>query len=223
MAHLDGFDAARVIDYKSSQKDASIDQIYYARRLQLAAYLLAVCENPKQFGCDAITPGGMLYFTIGDRASTDEDQALMNGVINIRDEIVAAMDTMPATKRKSLLVKNLGAKVNGRLQETQMRLLLEYVKDKMTRIAFDAAQGDARACPAWPKDEQNRACVYCDYAGACGFDERVRPLGVNRLPALNQEKTLAAIQKAQSGEDESEKSTTEEATEEATKEAEVKP
>lgn len=104
-----------------------------------------------------------------------------------------------------------------------MRLLLEYVKDKMTRIAFDAAQGDARACPAWPKDEQNRACVYCDYAGACGFDERVRPLSVNRLPALNQEKALAAIQKAQSGEDESEKSTTEEATKEATKEAEVKP
>ena len=220
VAHLDGFDAARVIDYKSSQKDASIDQIYYARRLQLAAYLLAVCENPKQFGCDAITPGGMLYFTIGDRASTDEDQALMNGVINIRDEIVAAMDTMPESSGKSLLVKPVSRRVtNGCLQETQMRLLLEYDKDKMTRIAFDAAQGDARACPAWPKDEQNRACVYCDYAGACGFDERVRPLGVNRLPALNQEKALAAIQKAQSGEDESEKSTTKE----ATKEAEVKP
>ncbi len=195
VAHLAEFDAARVIDYKSSAKNTALSQIYYGQQMQLAAYLLSVCENAPLFESLDLAPGGMLYFPIGDRNTVQEDESRMHGIVNLDEEIMLAMDTETENGKSHVVAPVSRGTRSGRLTSAQMNLVLQFARDELTGYADSAAQGDARACPSWTATVQNRACTYCDYAGACGFDVRQRPLDVRRMPNLKDEDVLKTMAK----------------------------
>ena len=54
------------------------------------------------------------------------------------------------------------------------------------------------------KQKNGRGCKYCDYADICGFDERARPLHVNRMPDMKDAKTLEKMCAKQQGGDQDE-------------------
>lgn len=198
IAHLPQFDAVRVIDYKSSAKNTALEQIYYGQKLQLAAYLMAVCDNPQLFCVPQLKPAGMLYFPIGDRDTQDEDRCRMQGIVNADASIMEAMDTARTQSGRSLIVAPVSRGTrSGRVEDGQMALLLRYTRDELTSLAFAAVKGDARALPSRGVDDRSNPCTWCPYAGACGFDERKRPLIVKQMPKLEDEQTLLRMQEAQ--------------------------
>ena len=55
---------ARIIDYKSSQKDLELDKVYYGLSLQLLTYLDIVVSNALQLIDLPAEVGGLLYFHV---------------------------------------------------------------------------------------------------------------------------------------------------------------
>ena len=106
-----------------------------------------------------------------------------------------AMDTARTQSGRSEIVAPVsrGAK-KGYVDDGQMALLLRYTRDELSRLAFAAVQADARALPSRGADEQSNPCAWCPYAGACGFDERKRPLVVRSMPKLADGQTLQRMQ-----------------------------
>src|SRR5699024_8053912 len=62
----------RIIDYKSSNQDLSLQKVYYGLSLQMLAYLQVVLARAEEWLGLAAEPAGVLYFHIHNAMLTEK-------------------------------------------------------------------------------------------------------------------------------------------------------
>ena len=176
----------RVVDYKTGRKSFDLTDVWNGLGLQMLLYLFTLEEEGRALYGKEIVPAGVLYLpardavVAGSRSMTEEerrrrvDAALRRkGLVLDDPEVLEAMERpggegirfLPLRLSKSGAVSGealVSAERLGRLQRHTQRILRE--------IGAELAAGNIAADPFWRGPEKN-ACLYCDYAAACHFEE----------------------------------------------------
>ena len=128
----------------------------------------------------------------------------MEGIVVKTDDVIRAMDRTRQDGKKSEIIAGFGSRESGGTDKESMQILLQYTQEELKDLAQRILSGEAQVHPAWTKQKNGRGCKYCDYADICGFDERARPLHVNRMPDMKDTKTLEKMCGKQQGGDQNE-------------------
>ena len=184
----DGVLYLRVTDYKTGVKKFSLSDVCEGVNLQMLLYLFTLEKHGRSyFGAEEIRPAGVLYSparfdvvrTDGDM--TDEELASLrrsgarrSGLVLCDDEVIEAME--PGEEKRFLPVKLLRS--GGWSKESlgslatleQFGALSRYIDKTLRDMAAELRAGSVAADP-WFRSTQSNACVYCEFAKACLFDE----------------------------------------------------
>jgi ATP-dependent helicase/nuclease subunit B len=174
---------ARIVDYKSSNKVLSIDDIKEGVSLQLVTYLHAFIESKKNLENIEITPSAMLYFNLSDKlinlSSYPVDSIKvqkeiaknlrMNGIFLKDIEVIKKMDNKLETDERLIDISARTINSNSSkkvLEEVDYTKLCEDVKDILKQIGNEIMSGVVKIKPLKKKD----VCKYCNFASVCRKD-----------------------------------------------------
>ncbi|OPA78399.1 helicase-exonuclease AddAB subunit AddB [Paenibacillus selenitireducens] len=179
----------RVIDYKSSQTDLKLHEVYYGLSLQMLTYLDVLLTNAEVWLGEKAFPAGTLYFHVhnpllqasnGLTRDQAEDQMLkrfkMKGLLLADREVVSLMDA-PLEKGYSQVLP-VAVKADGGFYSNasvatmeQWDTLRSAVRSTIRHIGTDITNGEVAIEPY--KIAQSTACDHCSYKPVCQFDELV--------------------------------------------------
>ena len=172
---------ARVIDYKSSSKKLSLEDIREGLSLQLISYLNAFIENNKDKN---VKPAGMLYFNLSDKLiglSQYEENSekiekkiveslRMNGIFLKDIEILNKMDKnfendnrFIGISKRSVSGNTSNTKNPSSLELSQFEKLCEEVKTILKDIGNEIVSGIVKIAPNKKADH----CKFCNYSSVC--------------------------------------------------------
>ena len=184
----------RVVDYKSGKKSFDLSDIKYGLNIQMLLYLFALEREGKNvFGHD-IVPAGVLYLPARDvliskprgtdpetiRAALDKELR-RSGLVLSEPEVLKAMEHSALTEPRFLPLTVRSGKVLGGLANAEeLGKLGRYVDLLLEKIVKDLHGGIIDADPCYANENDN-ACMYCEFASACNFTDgeggdRRRPL-----------------------------------------------
>lgn len=192
----------RIVDYKSSDKNVQLSEVYYGLALQMLTYLDVIISNSsKWLGVEA-TPAGVLYFHVHDpmiQANTllseeklDDEifkKFKMKGLLLGDEEAVRLMDNNLSEGSTSNIIA-AGLKKEGGFRSTssiaskdEFDLLRNHVRSTFKKIGTDITDGIIDISPYKLKDKM--PCTFCEYKSVCQFDES---LAENQYRILKSEK-----------------------------------
>ena len=177
----------RVVDYKTGRKSFDLTEIWNGLGLQMLLYLFTLEEQGEKLYNYAITPAGVLYLPAraavakgsrsmaeGERQKLIDGELRRQGLILDDPEVLEAMESMKEGGPRFLPVKvsNRTGTITGEALVTAEHLgkLKGHIQRILAEIAGELASGVIDADPYWRGPEKN-ACLYCDYAAACHFEE----------------------------------------------------
>lgn len=187
----------RVIDYKSSQKDLKLHEVYYGLSLQMLTYLDVLLTYSEQWLGKTALPAGALYFHVHDPLLTSangmnreqaEQELLkrfkMKGLLTADREVVSLMDTTLDKGYSSILpvaLKSDGSFYSSASVATpeQWGHLLSSVRSTISDIGTRITEGDVAIQPY--RIQQETACTFCSFRPVCQFDEAVEGNAYNIL------------------------------------------
>ncbi|MDO7905469.1 helicase-exonuclease AddAB subunit AddB [Paenibacillus sp. JX-17] len=179
----------RVIDYKSSQKDLKLHEVYYGLALQMLTYLEVLLSSAEDWLGEPAFPAGTLYFHVhnpllqapnGLSKEKAEEELLkrfkMKGLVLADREVVGQMDTSLDKGYSSVLpvaVKADGSFYSSASVATreQWDQLLASVRSSIRQIGTRITEGDVEIKPY--KIQQETACAFCSYKPVCQFDDTI--------------------------------------------------
>lgn len=199
----------RVIDYKSSDKSLSLNDIFYGLKMQLLLYMQVVLSNSA-----VLTKGkeagsaGIYYFTLKN--------AMVNALQSLNPE-EAEQAWLKEFKMSGLAIKDAEAvfladsavdgyssvipvamnkegdfrKNSPGVTAEQMTLLQNHVLRLLQQAGSELMQGFIGVKP-W-KQGSFDACAYCDFKAVCGFSRDLGCSGYERL--LTEEEIWQEIEK----------------------------
>lgn len=192
----------KVVDYKTGRKSFDLTDIRHGLGLQMLLYLFALEDHAEAFGGKTPVPAGVLYLPARD--------VLVSGNRNMPDTVRQKLVDKELTRRGLLLndpavleaMEQVGeggprflpvrlSSQTGTLRgdalvsAEQLGRLRRHVDDILHAVCRELQQGHVNADPYW-RSPTRHACLYCDYANACHFDER---LGEDRRRYLPSQKT----------------------------------
>lgn len=177
----------RVIDYKSSQKDLRLHEVYYGLSLQMLTYLDVLLTFAEDWLGEAAMPAGTLYFHVHDPVlqspnGMNADQAAeellkrfkMKGLLLADREAVSLMDS--ALEKGHSAILPVAVKADGSFYSSasvaspdQWSTLLGAVRENIVRIGSQITGGEVKIEPY--RIGQETACTHCSYRPVCQFDE----------------------------------------------------
>ncbi|MBW4080147.1 helicase-exonuclease AddAB subunit AddB [Paenibacillus sp. S150] len=187
----------RVIDYKSSQKDLKLHEVYYGLSLQMLTYLDVLLTYSEQWLGKTALPAGTLYFHVHDPLLTSAngmnreqaEQELMKrfklkGLLTADREVVSLMDATLDKGHSSIVpvaLKSDGSFYSSASVATpeQWRHLLSSVRSTISDIGTRITEGDVEIQPY--RIQQETACAFCSFRPVCQFDEAVEGNAYNNL------------------------------------------
>ncbi|KWX70385.1 helicase-exonuclease AddAB subunit AddB [Paenibacillus jilunlii] len=187
----------RVIDYKSSQKDLKLHEVYYGLSLQMLTYLDVLLTYSEQWLGQTALPAGTLYFHVHDPLLTsanglNREQAeqelmkrfKMKGLLTADREVISLMDTTLDKGHSSIVpvaLKSDGSFYSSASVATpeQWGHLLSSVRSTISDIGTRITEGDVAIQPY--RIQQETACTFCSYRPVCQFDEAVEGNAYNNL------------------------------------------
>ena len=197
----------KIIDYKSGNKSLDLIELYHGLQLQLVVYLNAAMEiEQKKYVDKQVKPAGIFYYNIKDPMiggnGSEDDATLkneilkdlrMNGLVSTEPAAITHMDrTLNLTDNKSSQAipvtynKDGGfARGSSVITEEKFKVLSKYVNDKIQEIGERIISGEASVNPY--ELAKKNACIYCEYRGICGFDERICNYKYRRLIDYDEE------------------------------------
>ncbi|MFD2216292.1 helicase-exonuclease AddAB subunit AddB [Metabacillus endolithicus] len=178
----------RIVDYKSSEKNVQLSEVYYGLALQMLTYLDVIISNSKLWLGIEATPAGVLYFHVHDpmiQASSllpeeklDDEifkKFKMKGLLLGDEEAVKMMDHS-LTEGSSSNIIAAGLKKDGGFRSTssiaseaEFELLRHHVRSTFKKIGTNITDGIIDISPYKLKDKM--PCTYCEYKSVCQFDE----------------------------------------------------
>lgn len=171
----------RVVDYKTGKKNFDYCDVLNGIGLQMLIYLFALEDVGEELLGDQPEAAGVLYFparasilSVSGPMSPDEMQKerrkeqKRKGLVLEEESILMAMDETEEFRFLPVKQKK-GGKLEGDLANVhQLRELKEYVKDCLSKLVNQIAEGSIEPNPYIRG--QNSPCNYCDYKGACHLD-----------------------------------------------------
>ncbi|MBQ3108721.1 MAG: PD-(D/E)XK nuclease family protein, partial [Clostridia bacterium] len=162
----------QVIDYKRGGRKFDYSTLFAGVALQLPLYL-AAARAAYRTGLVA----GMYYFPVADPAveeqSADFEKALfkefrLSGLVLNEPRVLTATDSTVSDAKKSHILPS--DRSGGWLMEQEMDAVLAFAKQRAGETLEQIYAGRAELSPY--KRGQYMPCGYCEYKGACGFDEK---------------------------------------------------
>lgn len=171
----------RVIDYKSSKKTLTLDNIREGISLQLITYMNALMKNQNNFfkGKEVI-PTGMLYFTLAlpkikkaeyeadiDKLKKEvRDGFKLNGIYISDVEILKLMDKNYDTSES--LINVTSKSKNNKLDKENFILECQNIDNILKEIGNEILSGNAEIKPNKKGYSNNKSpCDYCEYVNVC--------------------------------------------------------
>ncbi len=169
----------RVVDYKSSSKDLTLDDIKEGLSLQLITYLSAFIENMEKKNVSVI-PAAMLYFNLSDKLLTlseytDDVQKLQNEYIKslqmkgiyLKDvQILNKMDSnfeQDTNRYISISKRTVNSKNSKAIEEEEFKALCNEAKDIIKDIGNEIIKGVVKIRP----NKKANHCKYCEFSSVC--------------------------------------------------------
>ncbi|MCM3698559.1 helicase-exonuclease AddAB subunit AddB [Paenibacillus macerans] len=187
MAEGDGGLLLRVIDYKSSQTDLKLHEVYYGLSLQMLTYLDVLLSSAEEWLGRPAIPAGTLYFHVhnpllqssnGMSPEQAHQELLkrfkMKGLLLADRDVIAKMDGQLEKGYSDILpvaVKADGGFYSSASVATpdQWQTLLRLVRQTITEIGTRITDGDVRIAPY--RIGMETACTHCVYKPVCRFEE----------------------------------------------------
>ncbi len=178
---IDAFeDYFRIIDYKTGNCDASFNQLYYGKKLQLYVYQKVVAKNLK------LKPAGVYYLPVSSKYQKDNDDfsniyQLKGYTLNQENVILASDDNLIDGMESNIvdIKRNKPTKdqqyvfshYSKLLTEQDLERFADYAIDMLKNAVNNIKDGNINVSPL--NLGSHCACDYCDYRGICRFDERL--------------------------------------------------
>ena len=199
----------RVLDYKSSEKELNMSEVYYGLALQMLTYLdIVVSQSQSLIGKEAI-PAGVLYFHVHNPVvkskgmlSLDKiDEEIyksfkMNGLVLDQTNVIKMMDTSLDidTSSKSDVIP-AGFKKDGSLlaaskvaSREDFSLLNHHVRKVYQESGNRMVDGDVGITPY--KMKEKTPCTFCSFKSVCQFDQSLEENQFRNLPQKKQNDVL---------------------------------
>ncbi|NLF34643.1 MAG: ATP-dependent nuclease subunit B, partial [Clostridiales bacterium] len=200
----------RVVDYKTGRKSFDLTELWNGIGLQMLLYLFTLEREGETLYGKEVVPAGVLYLPARDvvvsgASDMDEeerrrlvDSALRRRGLLLDDpEVLRAMEC-PGEEGIRFLPVRLSARtgaITGEALVSAERLgrLDRHITGVLSEICRELASGNIAADPFW-RGPQKNACLYCDYAEACQFEEGRRGDRRRYLPTVRGEAFWASIE-----------------------------
>ncbi len=175
----------RVVDYKSGRKAFDLSAVRMGLDIQMLLYLFTLQKEGKTYFGREIEPAGVLYFPARDEIlslernippeklrSEREKQLRRSGLLLAEPEVLQAMEheSLREPRYLPLRVGRDGALSGSIASAAQLGKLGRYVERQLRQIAQELRQGNIDADP-WCRSEDDSYCKYCQWAGACHFQD----------------------------------------------------
>jgi len=201
----------RVIDYKSSEKELNLTEVYYGLALQMLTYLdIIITHSPHIVGKTA-NPAGVLYFhvhnpiinasrmlTIDEIEAEIMKQFKMNGLLLSDENVIRLMDR--SLDNGSSQIISAGFKKDGSLTKASKVAsqedfvdLRSYIRNKYVETGNDIISGVVDIDPFKLKDKL--PCTFCSFKSVCQFDRSIDSNEYRKLTPKSKEDILEAIRK----------------------------
>ncbi|WP_025681392.1 helicase-exonuclease AddAB subunit AddB [Paenibacillus massiliensis] len=205
----------RVIDYKSSQKDLRLHEVYYGLSLQMLTYLDVLLTHAEQWLGEPAYPAGTLYFHVHNpllQAANGlrEDQAQqemlkkfkMKGLLMADPGVIRKMDMLLDKGYSSILP--VAIKADGTFYSSssvagpgQWDRLLSAVRHNIRDIGSRMTNGETRIEPY--RIQQETACDFCSFKPVCQFDDTLESNGYKWLGRPGKEQAWSMIEQKGGG------------------------
>ena len=189
----DGTVYIKVIDYKSSTRKLSLEEVLNGEQLQLVTYSAIAYEIEKMIYPDKnIQIAGLLYYSFDDpvieiessEIDTDTEQPefsdqekldaermekmKLQGFVNESPAVIQKMDTcnqsLPVKLDKNGDIK----KSENVVSADQIRTIMELTRENIEELGSQIAEGKIAIEPY--KNKSNTGCDYCEFKNICHFD-----------------------------------------------------
>ncbi|CAM3655161.1 helicase-exonuclease AddAB subunit AddB [Mesobacillus zeae] len=201
----------RVLDYKSSDKELNLTEVYYGLALQMLTYLdIIITHSPGLVG-KAADPAGVVYFHVHNpiinaqkMLSLDEieeeilKQFKMNGLLLADEHVIKLMDRSLDSGNSQII--SAGLKKDGTLTKASkvatredFDYLRQFVRNKYVETGNEIVGGNVDISPFRLKDKM--PCTFCSFKSVCQFDKSIETNDHRKLDSKNKEDILAAIRK----------------------------
>lgn len=176
-------DYARVIDYKTGNKQFDLKDVYFGTDFQLTGYSIATIDKTKK------EIAGVYLLPLLNKVD-DRQSAMLNGY-TLRDlEVVKKLDKNIEASRSSQLIAGLrltnenGFYSNSKVAtKEQFDGVFDYAKKQATEFANEILEGNIE--PSIAKKSRSRPCSFCDFSNF--FCKSVcKERNVNKSIVINQ-------------------------------------
>lgn len=181
----DGKEYVQIIDYKSSVKSISFEDIYNGLNIQMLFYLYVLSQEDKN-------PYGVLYFPMLDKKVEINDDIedleeklretmKMNGIFLDDLSLLKAFenDIDSYSKYTNASIKKDKVSEECSVTNDEMKKLLKKVVDIIRENTHKMLDGDIIPSPMG-----DSTCVYCDYKNICKFDESIEGFEKKKIEKL---------------------------------------
>ncbi|MCM3767392.1 helicase-exonuclease AddAB subunit AddB [Neobacillus niacini] len=201
----------RVIDYKSSEKDVNLTEVYYGLALQMLTYLDIVMTHSKELVEMKASPAGVLYFHVHNpfvnttkMLTMDEIEKeimkkfKMNGLMLSDQNVIRLMDQSLESGDSQIIAA--GIKKDGQLSKKskvasieEFENLKSYVRKIYQNTGNAIVEGKLDIAPYKLKDKT--PCTFCSFKSVCQFDESIEQNRYRILTPHSKETVLELIGK----------------------------
>ncbi|MBL4952350.1 helicase-exonuclease AddAB subunit AddB [Neobacillus sp. YIM B02564] len=201
----------RVVDYKSSEKDVNLTEVYYGLALQMLTYLDIVITHSKELVEIKANPAGVLYFHVHNpfvnatkMLTNDEIETeilkkfKMNGLMVSDPDVIRLMDQSLDSGDSQVIAA--GIKKDGQLSKKSKVATLEefadlrkYVRGIYQKTGNAIIDGETNISPY--KLKNKTPCTFCPFKSVCQFDESIEPNHYRILTAHSKDSVIEKIRK----------------------------
>jgi ATP-dependent helicase/nuclease subunit B len=207
----DGNVFLRVIDYKSSEKDVNLVEVYYGLALQMLTYLDIVMTHSKELVEVEASPAGVLYFhvhnplisskkllTLDEIESEIMKKFKMNGLMLGDPNVIRLMDQSLESGDSQII--SAGINKDGNLSKrskiasiNEFDDLRQYVRNLYEKTGNAIIEGHVEVNPYRLKDKS--PCTFCSFKSVCQIDESIEGNRYRILTPQSNENVLDLIRK----------------------------
>ena len=175
----------RVVDYKTGRKAFDLADVRYGLNLQMLLYLFTLQQKGEDYFGYPVEPAGVLYMPARDELlsqsrSTDEaslrhafqKELTRSGLVLASPKVLQAMEHSALESPCYLPVRvNRSGELSGSIADAeQLGMLARHVDRQLHEILREMTEGVVDADPSC-RNENDRPCAFCEFAGACHFEE----------------------------------------------------
>lgn len=200
----------RVVDYKSSNQELHLTEVYYGLALQMLTYLDIVITHSKSLVGMEATPAGVLYFhvhnpmiqaktmlTLEEIEQEIFKQFKMKGLLLADEQVIRLMDTSLESGDSQIVAARINkdgslSKSSKVADEKQLHMMRQYVRMMYERTGNEILSGTTNILPYKLKDQT--ACTFCPYKAVCQFDQLVESNQYRLLQPKKNDDVLELIQ-----------------------------